>query len=64
MSTLSELEPKSVFHFFEALCKIPRGTYNTKEVSDFCVNFAKERKLECVRECRTGYFPRTFRHCM
>ncbi|MEF9945918.1 MAG: aminoacyl-histidine dipeptidase [Lachnospiraceae bacterium] len=50
MSTLSELEPKSVFHFFEALCKIPRGTYNTKEVSDFCVNFAKERKLECVQD--------------
>lgn len=50
MSALEHLEPKSVFHFFEELCKIPRGTFDTKRVSDYCVNFAKERDLEYIQD--------------
>lgn len=47
---LENLEPKEVFHYFEELTKIPRGTYNTKAVSDYCVNFAKELGLEYVQD--------------
>ena len=50
MSALEQLEPQSVFHFFEELCKIPRATFDTKRVSDYCVAFAKERGLECIQD--------------
>ncbi len=46
MERLSHLEPKAVFHFFEALCAIPHGSGNTKQISDWCVSFARERGLE------------------
>ena len=37
---LSALEPKSVFHFFEELSRIPRESGNMKAVSDWAVDFA------------------------
>ena len=43
---LDQLEPRSVFRYFEALCAIPHGSGNTQAVSDFCVRFARERGLE------------------
>ncbi len=46
MSKLGNLEPKNVMKFFEAISEIPRGSGNEKQVSDYCVNFAKERNLE------------------
>lgn len=50
MSVLENIEPKEVFHFFEEISRIPRGSYNTKGVSDYCVSFAKERNLEVVQD--------------
>lgn len=50
MTALEQLEPQSVFHFFQELCKIPRGTFDTKRVSDYCVEFAKERGLEWIQD--------------
>ncbi len=50
MPTLEELEPKKVFHYFSELCKIPRGTFDTKRVSDYCAQFAKERGLSYVQD--------------
>ena len=46
MKVLEQLEPKSVFRFFEEMCAIPHGSRNTKAISDYCVAFAKERGLE------------------
>ena len=45
MSAISELEPKEVFAFFEKLCGIPHGSGNIDAISDYLVNFAKEREL-------------------
>ena len=45
MEVLSKLEPKEVFSYFEKLCAVPHGSGNTKEISDLCVNFAKELGL-------------------
>ena len=45
MKVLQGLEPASVFGFFEEICNIPHISYHEKELSDFCVNFAKERGL-------------------
>lgn len=50
MAVLENIEPKEVFHFFEEINQIPRGTFNTKGVSDYCVNFAKERGLEVIQD--------------
>lgn len=46
MDVLKNLEPQSVFRFFEDLCTIPHGSGNTKAISDYLAAFAKERGLE------------------
>lgn len=50
MAVLSGLKPEKVFYYFEELCKIPHGSGNTKEISDFLVAFAKERSLEVYQD--------------
>lgn len=45
MSKVSQLEPKSVFHFFEEICEIPHGSGNVERISNYLVDFAKERNL-------------------
>ena len=65
MAVLEHLEPKQVMHFFEQMSAIPRGSGNTKAISDWCVAFAKERGLEyhqdehdnviLVKEATPGY---------
>ena len=47
---LKDLEPKSVYRFFEEMCRIPHGSGNTKAVSDWAVRFAKERGLPCRQD--------------
>ena len=37
MAVLSELEPKKVFEYFEKLCSVPHGSYNTKLISDLVI---------------------------
>ncbi|WP_299031530.1 beta-Ala-His dipeptidase [uncultured Anaerococcus sp.] len=39
-----------VLKYFKELAKIPRESSNEKEVSDFLVNFAKERNLEVIQD--------------
>ncbi len=48
-----QLEPSNVFYFFEEISKIPRGSGNTKAMSDYCVKFAMEREL-CVIKDEVG----------
>ena len=50
MGVLSNLEPKDVFSYFEYLSSVPHGSGNTKQVSDLCVRFAKERGLRCRQD--------------
>jgi dipeptidase D len=50
MPVLSNYNPNSVFHFFEEISAIPRGSYNEKAVSDYCVQFAKDRNLEVYQD--------------
>lgn len=46
MAVLSELEPKKVFHYFEEISNIPRGSYHEKEISDYLVDYAKTHGFE------------------
>lgn len=50
MSILKGYEPKEPLRFFEELCAIPHGSRNMKEISDYCVEFAKERGLEVIQD--------------
>ena len=38
-------KPEKLFHFFEEISAIPRGSANEKAISDYLVAFAKERDL-------------------
>lgn len=46
MANTKQIEPQKVFNWFYELNQIPRCSYDEKRVSDFLVDFAKERKLE------------------
>lgn len=50
MRALENCEPKRVFYYFEELCKIPHGSGNTKQISDYLADFAKEQGLEYVQD--------------
>lgn len=50
MGVLSSLKPQKVFEFFEQLCAIPHGSGNTRQISDFCVEFAKARGLRWYQD--------------
>lgn len=45
MSVFQNMEPKEVLHFFEEICQIPHTSFHEKQLSDYCVAFAKERGL-------------------
>ena len=47
---LEQLEPKSVFQFFEEICNIPHGSKNEKKISDYIVHFAEKRGLYCKQD--------------
>lgn len=40
-----QLQSQKVFDYFEQIAAIPHGSRNTKEISDYLVNFAKEHGL-------------------
>lgn len=35
---------------FKEICEIPHGSYNTKAISDYCVNFAKKNNLRFIQD--------------
>ena len=49
-NVLNSLEPQEVFYWFEQICNIPHGSGNTKKISDFLVNFAKDRNLKFIQD--------------
>lgn len=44
------LEPVEVFHYFEEINNIPRGSGDERRISDYLVTFAKEHKLEVIQD--------------
>ncbi|MCI9230771.1 MAG: aminoacyl-histidine dipeptidase [Lachnospiraceae bacterium] len=50
MGVLSNLEPQNVFHFFEEITKIPHGSGNVGQISDYLVKFARDRGLCCIQD--------------
>lgn len=50
MGSISHLEPKAVFTYFEEMCRIPHGSGNVQKISDYFVKFAKDKNLEYVQD--------------
>ncbi|SHE39637.1 dipeptidase D [Marinitoga hydrogenitolerans DSM 16785] len=50
MGVLKGLKPEKVFYYFEEISQIPRCSGNEKAISDYLVNFAKERNLEYIQD--------------
>lgn len=50
MGVLDSLKPEGVFHFFEEISRIPRGSGNEKQISDYLKKFAQDRGLECIQD--------------
>ncbi len=50
MGVLSDLQPKKVFEYFEEICNIPHGSGNVEQISDYLVQFAKDRNLEVIQD--------------
>jgi len=47
---LAGLEPESVFTYFEEICAIPHGSRNTKLISDYLVEFAKQHDIRYIQD--------------
>ena len=50
MKVCKDLAPQKVFEYFEDICSIPHGSRNTKAISDYCVDFAKEHNLKWIQD--------------
>ncbi len=50
MGALSGLKPEKVFYYFEEICKIPHGSGNVKQISDYLKTFAEERGLFVIQD--------------
>ena len=62
---LSSIDYKKVFHYFEEISNVPRGSYHNELISDYLVDFAKAHNLEhyqdelgnviIIKEASEGY---------
>lgn len=62
---LEQVEPQLVWKYFEEIASIPHGSFNTKQISDYLVGFAKEHGFEhyqddlnnviIIKEASAGY---------
>lgn len=50
MGVLSSLKPEKVFYYFEEITKIPHGSGNVEQISDYLVDFAKKRNLPVIQD--------------
>lgn len=50
MGVLANLEPQKVFYFFEEITKIPHGSGNVKQISDYLADFAQKRGLQFIQD--------------
>ena len=50
MAGLENLKPERVFYYFEEICNIPHGSGNTKQISDYLVEFAKKKELRFIQD--------------
>ena len=47
---LNGMQPERALYYFEEICKIPHGSKNTKQISDYLVEFAKAHGLRYAQD--------------
>lgn len=47
---LENIQPISVFHFFEEICGMPHGSGNTAQISAYLLKFGQDRNLETYQD--------------
>ena len=47
---LNGMQPERALYYFEEICKIPHGSKNTKQISDYLVDFAKAHGLRYAQD--------------
>ncbi len=47
---LEGLQPEKVFYYFEEISKIPRGSGNEKQISDYLFNLAKSKNWDVIQD--------------
>ena len=50
MRVLEKIEPQKVFYYFEEITRIPHGSGNVGQISDFLKEFAVKRKLRVIQD--------------
>lgn len=50
MKVLENLQPTSVFKYFEEITQIPHGSKNVEKISNYLVDFAKEHNLKYIQD--------------
>ena len=50
MGILSNLEPGQVFRYFEEITRIPHGSGNVEQISNYLADFARQRNLFCIQD--------------
>lgn len=50
MKNLENVTEERIFYHFEEISKIPRGSGNEKQISDYLLNFGKNLGLECIQD--------------
>ena len=50
MGVFDGFKPERVYHFFEEVARIPRNSFHEEKISNWLVNFARERGIDCVRD--------------
>lgn len=50
MEELKKSKAARVFHYFQEICRIPHGSGNVEQISDYLKAFAEKRQLECIQD--------------
>ncbi len=50
MSIFNDIKANNVLKYFELLCAVPRGSYNSNGIADFLCEFAKKNDLKFYRD--------------
>jgi len=50
MSTIHDLEPKRLWHYFDEICSIPHGSGNEESIRKYLMQVAHNLGLECKRD--------------
>jgi dipeptidase D len=50
MKNLEKITEERIFYHFQEISKIPRGSGNEKEISDYLITFGRNLGLECIQD--------------